>query len=273
MMLFSGQPLPACAPILVVETGNTIASIALFRGSECLEVHKVPSPVMSSREGVSLQLLPVIMNYPALRDAVLCSVVPSLDDAICTFLRSHLPGEVIKVTSSMRLPFTLHYDSPESFGADRIALCALGCQLYAGEAVIALDIGTAITVDVLDSSHDYLGGLIMPGLDLMAKSLHEHTAKLPLVGIDRPEALLGLSTVDCIRNGIVLSCVSGIDGLLAKLERWLREEHGEERIRVIAAGGNAPLVATMLDASPVVEEHAVLRGSRYLFSLNVPASC
>ncbi len=271
-MLFSGQQPPAFALTLVVETGNTTASIALFRGNECLDVHKVPSSVMSSREGISAQLLPVIMHYPALRDAVLCSVVPSLDDAICTFLRSHLPGEVVKVTSSMQLPFTLHYDSPESFGADRIALCALGCQLYAREAVIAFDIGTAITVDVLGSGQDYLGGLIMPGLDLMAKALHEHTARLPLVDIDRPETIVGHSTVECIRNGIALGCASSIDGLLVKIQRWLREAHGEESIRVIAAGGNAPLVSAMLDASVVVEEHAVLRGSRYLFALNAPAS-
>ncbi len=272
MMLFSGQQPPFCDLLLVVETGNTVASIALFRGSECLEVHKVPSPVMSSREKVAEQLLPILMHYPSLRDAVLCSVVPLLDQPIIETLRAHLSGEVVQVTSSMQLPFTLHYDSPESFGADRVALCALSCQLYAGEAVIALDIGTAITVDVLDSARNYLGGLIMPGLDLMAKSLHEHTARLPLVGIERPETLIGLSTAECIRNGIVLNCVSGIDGLLVKITRWLREERGEERIRVIAAGGNAPLVTAMLDASPVVENHAVLRGSSFLFSLNAHSS-
>lgn len=272
MILFSGQQPPFCDLLLVVETGNTTASIALFRGNDCLEVHKIPSSFMSSRENVSAQLVPILVNYPALRDAALCSVVPSLDQPIIDTLRAHLPGEVMKVTSSMQLPFTLHYDSPESFGADRVALCALSCQLYAGEAVIALDIGTAITVDVLDSARNYLGGLIMPGLDLMAKSLHEHTARLPLVGIERPETLIGLSTAECIRNGIVLNCVSGIDGLLVKITRWLCEERGEERIRVIAAGGNAPLVTAMLDASPVVENHAVLRGSSFLFSLNAHSS-
>ena len=214
MMLFSGQRSSPDDLLLVVETGNTIASIALFRGCDCLEVHKVPSAVMSCSENVSAQLMPILVHYPALRDAALCSVVPSLDEAICTFLRSHLPGEVLKVTSSMQLPFTLHYDSPESFGADRIALCALACQLYAGEAVIALDIGTAITVDVLGSGRDYLGGLFMPGLDLMAKAPHEHTARLPPVGIDRPETIVGHSTVECIRNGVILGCASSIDGLL-----------------------------------------------------------
>jgi type III pantothenate kinase len=267
-MLFSGQQPPPCALLLVVETGNTTASIAVFSGEECLEVHKVPSLQMFDKNGVEAHLLSVIRNYPTLRNAALCSVVPSLDEAICTSLRAHLPGEVLMVTSSMHLPFTLHYDSPESFGADRIALCALCQRLYPGEAVIALDLGTAITVDVLGSDQDYLGGLIMPGLDLMAKALHEHTARLPLVGIGRPETFVGRSTVDCIRNGIALGCVSSIEGLMVKITSWLRDEHAEQNIKVIATGGNAPLIAGMLDFLPVVEEHAVLRGTSYLFSLN-----
>jgi type III pantothenate kinase len=272
IMLFSGQQPPPCDLLLVVEIGNTTASIAIFRGEECLEVYQATSLTMSCKNGVDAQLLPLIMKYPALRDAALCSVVPSLDEAICSSLRSFLPGEVVMITSSMHLPFMLHYDSPDSFGADRIALCALCRRLYPGEAVIALDIGTAITVDVLGSGQDYLGGLIMPGLDLMAKALHEHTARLPLVGIAPPEMLLGLSTVECIRSGIVLECVCGLEGLIVKIKNWLLDEHDEESIRVIATGGNAALIAGMLDSSPVVEEHAVLRGSSYLFSLNAHPS-
>lgn len=267
-MLFSGEQSQPDTLFLVVEIGNTTTSLAVFRADECLEVQKVPSLIMTAQEGIAGQIKSLVVSYPALRDAVICSVVPLLDEAVSASLRLHLAGELLKVSASMTLPFTLHYDSPDTFGADRIALCALSSHLYPGEAVIALDIGTAITVDVLGSGQDYLGGLIMPGLDLMAKALHEHTARLPLVGIGRPERLVGLSTVDCIRNGIVLGCVSSIDGLLVKIKSWLRKEHGEERIRVVAAGGNAQLVAAMLNSSPVVEEHAVLRGASYLFSLN-----
>lgn len=267
-MHFSGEQPPLDFLLLVVETGNTTTSIAVFRAEECIEIHKVPTLAFFGQESIDAQLAPFITKYPDLCDAALCSVVPSLDAQISSFLRAHLTGEVVMVTSSMHLPFILHYDSPGSFGADRIALCALSRLRYPGEAVIALDIGTAITVDVLGSGQDYLGGLIMPGLDLMAKALHEHTARLPLVGIDLPEALVGSSTVDCIRNGIALGCVSGIDGLLVKIKTWLHDEHNEKNIRVIATGGNAPLIAGMLNISPELEELAVLRGTRYLFSLN-----
>ena len=267
-MVFYSKQFSPDALLLVVEIGNTTTSIVVFSGSECLEVQKMPSSSLSGHDGISGLLAPVLIKYPVLCDAVICSVVPSLERSIGGYLHRHLTGQVLMVSSSMRLPFMLHYNSPDTFGADRIALCALSQSLYPEHAVIALDIGTAITVDVLDSSRNYLGGLIMPGLDLMAKALHEHTARLPLVSLDRQETLLGYSTVDCIRNGIILGCVSSMEGVVKKITSWLQKECNEHDIKVIATGGSAPLIASMLDCSPAVEELAVVKGTRLLFELN-----
>ena len=256
------------ALLLVVEIGNTTASFAVFKGDECLEVHKVPSIMLSGYDDVTAQVVPILNRYPALADAALCSVVPSVGSTVSNFLRDHLTGKVLEVSSRVQLPFMLHYDFPESFGADRIALCAQSSRLYPEDPVIALDIGTAITFDVLGSDKVYLGGLILPGLDLMAKVLNEHTARLPLVSMDLPDTLIGYSTTECIRNGIIWGCVSGIEGLLVKIKTMLAEDHKAENIRVIATGGNAPLIAGMLATSPVLDELAVLRGTRYIFTLN-----
>ena len=256
------------ALLCVVEIGNTTASFAVFKGDECLEVHKVPSIMLSGYDDVTAQVVPILNRYPVLADAALCSVVPSLGSTVSNFLRDHLRGQVLEVTSTVQLPFMLRYDSPESFGADRIALCAQSSRLYPDEPVIALDIGTAITVDVLGSNKEYLGGLILPGLDLMAKALNEHTARLPLVSMDLPDTLIGFSTSECIRNGIIWGCVSGLEGLLMKIKTMLQGEHKAENIHVLATGGNAPLITGMLATSPVLDELAVLRGTSYLFTLN-----
>ncbi|MEI8185323.1 MAG: type III pantothenate kinase [Chlorobiaceae bacterium] len=260
------------AMLFVVEIGNTTASFAVFKGNECLEVQKVPAKLLSGYEEIAAQIVPILKKYPTLRDAALCSVVPSLGSAVIASLSRHLTGQVLEVTASMHLPFLLQYESPDSFGADRIAICAQSSRLYPEEPVIALDIGTAITIDVLSSDRKYLGGLIMPGLDLMAKALHEHTARLPLVTIDRPHKLIGNSTAECIRNGIILSCVSGIEGLLVKIKALYHEADKEQAIRVLATGGSAPLIAGMLECSTVLDEHAVLKGTRYLYTLNAPLS-
>ncbi len=267
-MLFSGEHTLSDQLLLVAEIGNTNTSFAIFKGEECIDLRKVPSIILSTSERITTELAPILMKYPALLDAALCSVVPSAGSLLNTCLRQELNGKVLEVTSSLQLPFTLNYEYPDTFGADRIALCALGRRLFPEQAVIALDIGTAITVDVLGSDSEYLGGLIMPGLDLMAKALNEHTARLPLVSMDYPDTLIGLSTAECIRNGIVLSCVSGIEGVLIKIKSWLLQERQEQNIRIISTGGNAQLISSMLSAPSLLDDLAVLKGTRYLFSLN-----
>jgi type III pantothenate kinase len=259
--------------LLVVEIGNTTTSFAVFDSQTCLEVTKTQTSHLSDRQSVFLLISRLRETFPALRDAAFCSVVPGLNESVNEVLAEFLGGRIIRVSSAMRLPFRLHYDSPEAFGADRIALCAHSFLSYPGEAVIALDIGTAITVDVLSSEGEYLGGHIVPGLDLMARALHDYTAQLPLVNIGQPGALVGFSTAECIRNGIVWSCVSGIEGVVRKISSWLQEECQEKRIRVVATGGSAPLIASMLDITTELDEIAVLRGTRYLFEINTDSSC
>ena len=90
--------------------------------------------------------------------------------------------------------------------------------------------------------------------------------------MDHPDTLTGFSTSECIRNGIIWGCVSGLEGLLVKITARLKDEHNAENIHVLATGGNAPLIAGLLATTPVLDELAVLRGTRYLFTLNANAS-
>jgi type III pantothenate kinase len=274
-MRFSGNQPFRDSLLLVVEAGNSTTSLVVFEGDEILENVKHSSKTLSNADALQGELTSIIEKYPTLDNAVICSVVPALEELAVDCLRRHLAGQVLTIAASLSLPFTLHYDSPASFGADRLALCALSQQLYPDDAVIALDIGTAITVDVLSSRNCYLGGLIMPGVDLMAKALHQHTAQLPLVALERPKTLLAHSTVGSISNGILHGCAATLDGLVSKIRRWLGEEHGEAIAQVLVTGGNAALLAGMLECASQLDELAVVKGARYLFSLNaaLPESC
>lgn len=256
--------------LLVAEIGNTTAVFAVFSKEVCTEVFKVPTASLSVSGKIASLVGPFLAKHPSIRQAAFCSVVPGADGLMLELLGKFSGGPPMQVASSLKLPFTLHYDSPATFGPDRIALCAFSRQRYPGEAVIAIDIGTAITFDVLGSGGDYLGGLIVPGLDLMARALHEHTARLPLVRIGQPGSITGFSTDECIRNGIVWSSAAGIEGLVTRITRSLQEESGEGAVRVLITGGNGKLLSGMIGLSAELDELAVLRGTRYLFELNSP---
>ncbi len=79
------------------------------------------------------------------------------------------------------MPLTISYATPETLGHDRIAAAAGARKLLPGSPLLIMDLGTAITIDFVTANGEYRGGNISPGLLTRFKSLHDHTARLPLV--------------------------------------------------------------------------------------------
>lgn len=259
-------------PLLVVEIGNTTTAVAVVLEREVVASAKAPTAGLVAQGNLAALFEPFLSAWEGVADGVVCSVVPSVSAAVEVLLRARLSGRLLSVGPEVRLPFRLGYENPSSFGADRIALCACGCMSGGEEPLLLVDIGTAITFDLIGANREYLGGLILPGLELMARSLHQHTALLPQVEIARPSSLLGRSTAECIRSGIVWGCVCEVEGMVARTSRMLRDEGCETPLRVVATGGNADLVASLMEVPPELDEHAVVRGAAYLFELNAAMS-
>ena len=96
-----------------------------------------------------------------------------------------------------------------------------------GGPCVVVDFGTAITYDVVSAAGEYLGGIITPGAEISIDALYERAAKLPKVELAQPRSLIGKSTVDAIRSGIVFGFAAQVDGIV----RRLREELGPETPR------------------------------------------
>ena len=256
--------------VLIVEIGNTVTDFAVFEGERCFATYTIQTGKLADSKEVLDQTRAILNHHPAIIHAAVCSVVPSVGELFLRSLANTLPGRVLEISSSLTLPFVLDYSPPDALGADRLALCALSCRNWPDEAIVALDIGTAITFDVLSSKRAYLGGMIMPGLDLMTAVLHDRTAKLPMVQITDPSIpLLGKSTVDCMQSGVFWGCIKQVEGLLAGIRRFLIGELQEDAVRVIGTGGSCKLVASAMDDPPVIDEQAVMKGAKVLLDMNI----
>lgn len=145
----------------------------------------------------------------------------------------------------------VHYDPPEACGADRV-LGAIGALLRFPDLddVLLFDAGTCLTATLATRAEGVLGGAILPGPDLMARALADHTAALPLVEPSAPQESVGRSTAESIRVGIDAATV----GAVAELERRFREELGRAP-HVIATGTGAP---ALLRACPSIHDHLPL---------------
>lgn len=124
---------------------------------------------------------------------------------------------------------------PETVGPDRLAQASAGWARTQGPCVI-VSMGTAITIDAVNRRGEFVGGLIAPGLRLMARALHEHTALLPEVEPKRMRSPLGRHTRDAIRAGISYAA-----------EGLIRAALSRHRGRVIGTGGDAPLFRDLFD--------------------------
>jgi type III pantothenate kinase len=131
-------------------------------------------------------------------------------------------------------------------------------EKYGGPCIVC-SFGTATTIDVVNSDREFIGGIIAPGMGLMAEALHLKTSKLPRVEIQRPESVIGNSTVASIQSGIYYGYIGLVEGIIPRMTGELGET-----ATVIATGGYASMIASETDAIDTVDENLTLEGLRLI---------
>jgi type III pantothenate kinase len=181
-------------------------------------------------------------------------VHPMRRDRLAAWLRE--TGASVRVISDYReLPIRVDVTEPEKVGIDRLLnAVAAAARVPCGTAAIAIDAGSAVTVDLVDAAGAFRGGSIFPGLRLMARALHEFTAQLPLIEVFDPHDLPARDTTAAIRAGVFHAVCGGIDRLVEQL--------GEPGARVFLAGGSLELAAALRCHPEVVGPALTLEGIR-----------
>lgn len=148
------------------------------------------------------------------------------------------------------------YRPPESLGADRwAALCA--ARQRTPEAALVVSAGTALTVDALSAEGQFLGGIILPGMQLMRHALANATAQ---VGIQNGAVQTWPnSTADAVETGLMSACTGAIETLYSRLQT----EAGAKP-QILLTGGDAPHIAPLLSVNARIIPGLVLEGVYYL---------
>ncbi len=154
-------------------------------------------------------------------------------------------------------------DNPREVGADRVANAVAAHELFGGAPGIVVDFGTAITVDAISSTGDYLGGAIAPGVAVAAQGLFSATALLPIVELTAPPAAIGKRTALSVQSGIIFGTAALVDGLVARIA----EELGGD-IHVVATGGLAATVVEHCRRIDKIDPILTLSGLRLIFERN-----
>jgi type III pantothenate kinase len=154
---------------------------------------------------------------------VACSGVPSLERPWREFGARYLGREPRFLAGPEGFGIAVEYDPPGSVGPDRLAN-AVGALALASAPVVVVDFGTATTFDVVDHRGVYVGGAILPGLQVTAEALVGRTARLPAFALERPASAIGKTTVGSLQSGFILGYADAIDGLGRRIAAELEGE-------------------------------------------------
>jgi type III pantothenate kinase len=165
--------------LLAVSVGNTRTRLGLFRGARLEESLAMANDDVGAIVAGAAGMLEKAAHETAI---VIASVNDPVADRLAVALDEAAGGEVYRFGRDLVLPVqsALSDDAAGGVGQDRL-LNALGAYSRAKQACIVIDAGTAITVDFVDGEGVFQGGAIAPGVNLMLRGLHEHTAALPEV--------------------------------------------------------------------------------------------
>ena len=152
--------------------------------------------------------------------------------------------------------------NPKSAGMDRLA------NVYAVSDMplpaIVVDMGTAITFDILNKNKEFIGGIIMPGINMSLKGLAEGTSKLPEINAQEISFAIGNNTETCILSGVIRGAASAIDGLL---EQCI-EELGECKT-IVLTGGQSDLISKyMKHQFDYLDKNLTMLGIKKIYQIN-----
>ncbi len=243
---------------LAVDVGNSSTVLAVYSGFEQRAIVRLPTERSATSQHLSASLLPTLQLY-APTEIAIASVVPSLESAWRTFCQEGFGITPCFLRSERESGLKLLYDPPSSLGIDRLCNAVAGAQLY-GTPCIVIDFGTATKLEAVSRERIYLGGAILPGLEISAQALLSRAEKIRDIDWTPPERAIGQNTMEALRSGFVFGFVGQAEALLLRFQ----EEIGEEAC-VVTTGGLAP---RLLSVSPLLTNYnpnLTLEGVRLLY--------
>lgn len=244
------------ATYLLVDVSNSFTKIAFSTMTRVGRARRI------STRKLTQSVLREILRSRAVAAVVVSSVVPRAD----AIIRKAAGGRrVLFISAKSKLGVGVDYPKPRTIGADRLANAAAVAELY-GRPAIVVDFGTAVTFDVVSAAGDYVGGVIAPGLEAMTSFLYQRTALLPRLTLREPARAIGRTT----RSAMMAGAIYGYRGLVREILARIRaESFAKAKVRVVATGGYARLIAERLPEIEAVHEGLTLEGLRLIANLNL----
>jgi type III pantothenate kinase len=252
--------------LLAVDVGNTQTHFGTFRDRELIEHWRFATVRTSTADELGAAFASLLelrgLSFEDLDASIVSTVVPELEIEYEAMTERYLRQPALLVGPGVKTGMPIRIDNPRELGADRLVNAIAAYDRFHGPCVV-VDFGTSINYDVVSAQGEFLGGIIAPGVEISMEALHQRAAKLVRVDLEEPRGVIGKSTIDSVRSGVVFGFAGQVDGIVERV----RSELGEET-RAIATGGLAQRIVPHCDSIDEIDDLLTLTGLRLIYERN-----
>lgn len=253
--------------ILAVDAGNINIVCGVLDEEKICYSWRISTDRFRTAEEYSILLRTSLASRhvdPAdLEGGILSSVVPSLKRTLAEAVSSITGADCLIVGPGLRNGLHIRIDDPAQLGSDQVAAAVAAIELYKPPMLI-FDMSTATTVSVIDEKGAYLGGMIMPGVQLGMEALAAKTSQLPQISFsDQPPHLIGTNTIACMESGCVYGSAAAVDGIADRVSAELGRD-----LTLIATGDLAEWIVPQCTHAIRYDRDLILKGLRSIYFRN-----
>ena len=239
---------------LAIDIGNTNIDFGIFRGTKIIKKFFIPT------DTYRLKAIKNKLTHFNIDNLIICSVVPKATKVLEKDLKRLLGIRPYIIGKDIKVPIKNLYRRPRQVGQDRLVNAYAGVRLY-GAPLIVIDFGTAITFDVISRNKEYLGGMILPGLEISLDALFQRTALLPKIKLNKPKEFIGRDTKDSILSGVVYGFAALTDDLAERIKNKIGKS-----AKVIGTGGNISLIGKYCKQIDKIDKDLTLKGLNLIYN-------
>lgn len=253
--------------ILTINIENTNTIIGCSENSEFIFVESISTNTSRTELEYAISLKNIFelhkLEISKVEGAIISSVVPPVTSIVKGAVKRILGKEAIVIGPGVKTGLNIMTDNPAQLGSDLVANAVAGIAKYEAPMMI-VSMGTATTISVINEKKQYVGGMIIPGIQVSSESLTRETAQLPKIGLEKPKRAIGTNTIECMKSGVIYGNAACIDGSIARIEKEL----GFSVATIVATGEYIRHILPHCERKMCLDETLLLEGLKLIYEKN-----
>ena len=253
--------------LAAIDIGNSCIKTGIYNGNTLIEYSSYEYNKNIAYGQIEQHFIK-LLHSKDISDCVIASVVDEMTELIIEVVNNICNIKPYIINSNKKLGINIKAESPERIGVDRIVNAIAASKLYSFPLIV-VDFGTATTFDIVNSYGDFIGGIILPGINTQLKSLAADTSKLPKIDLQKMEIIqtvINTNTEKAILSGVLKGHAHAIDGLIQDCSKELGSKP-----MVILTGGFAEYMSKYIphNVFDYVNPTLTLEGIKQIYEMNI----